>query len=379
MKFKTRLRIIFIIILLLPLLLTFVAFISITISLLSLQQGQDDVTLSVFLELFKRTEHLIATPLIIDMTIALIFILIFTGLLLTRWFQRSVFDPISDLNTAMGRIRDGNFDYTLSTDMGGEIGDLYRKYEDMRLRLKESAEDNQSRDMAGRELVSNISHDLKTPITAIIGYVEGILDGVADTSEKMDKYIRTIYVKAGDMNQLIDELTIYSGVDNNRIPYNFHRLNVSDYFRDCVEEVGVDLEEKKIRLEYTNLIPVDTYIIADPEQLKRVMNNIIDNSVKYMDKEQGRISITLANEEDSIRVDIADNGRGIASKDLLKIFDRFYRSDSSRNSATGGSGIGLSIVKKIIEAHGGYIWASSTEGEGTCISFVIRKYLEIVS
>jgi signal transduction histidine kinase len=377
MKFKTRLWIIFMIILLLPLLLTFIAFITITISLLRLQQEQSGVTLQAFWELFKHTDHLIATPLIIDMTIAFVCILIFTGLLLTKWFRRSIFDPVSELNTAMGRIRDGNFDYALGTDMGGEIGDLYRKYEDMRLRLKESAEDNLNRDKAGRELVSNISHDLKTPITAIIGYVEGILDGVADTSEKMDKYIRTIYIKAGDLNQLIDELTIYSGVDNNRIPYNFHRLNISDYFRDCVEEVGVDLEEKKIRLEYTNLIPADTYIIADPEQLKRVMNNIIDNSIKYMDKEQGRISITLTDEEDNIRVDIADNGRGIASKDLPKIFDRFYRPDSSRNSATGGSGIGLSIVKKIIEAHGGYIWASSTEGEDTCIHFVIRKYMEI--
>jgi signal transduction histidine kinase len=378
MKFKTRLWITFMIILLLPLILTSVAFISITIILVQMQQEDNGYTLSAFLELFKEEEHLFAAPLIIYMTIALIFILIFTGLLLIRWFSRSIFNPVSELNTAMGRIRDGNFDYALRTDMGGEIGDLYRNYEDMRLRLKESAEDSLNRDMSSRELVSNISHDLKTPITAIIGYVEGILDGVADTSEKMDKYIRTIYVKAGDLNQLIDELTIYSGVDNNQIPYNFHRLNICDYFRDCVEEVGLDLEEKKIRLEYTNLIPADTYIIADPEQIKRVVSNIIDNSVKYMDKTYGRIAITLSLENDSIRVDIGDNGMGIAAKDLPKIFDRFYRSDSSRNSSTGGSGIGLSISKKIIEAHGGYIGASSTEGEGTNIHFVIPKYSEII-
>ena len=117
-------------------------------------------------------------------------------------------------------------------------------------------------------------------------------------------------------------------------------------------------------------------IIADPEQLKRVINNIIGNSVKYMDKKKGIIDIRILDEIDSIRVEIEDNGKGIAAKDLPKIFERFYRTDASRNSAQGGSGIGLSIVKKIIEDHGGYIWATSKEGEGTCMHFVIRKYQE---
>ena len=119
-------------------------------------------------------------------------------------------------------------------------------------------------------------------------------------------------------------------------------------------------------------------MIADPEQLKRVINNIIGNSVKYMDKEKGEIDIRILDELDSIRVEIEDNGKGIAAKDLPKIFERFYRTDASRNSSKGGSGIGLSIVKKIVEDHGGYIWATSKEGEGTCMHFVIRKYQEII-
>ena len=203
------------------------------------------------------------------------------------------------------------------------------------------------------------------------------MDGVADTPEKMDKYIRTIYNKAMDMDKLINELTLYSGIDNNRIPYNFHRINVADYFGDCVEEVGLDLESRGIQLDYTDLVPADTIIIADPEQMKKVINNIISNSVKYMDKSKGRIDIRILDETDAIRVEIEDNGKGIAQKDLPKIFERFYRTDASRNSAQGGSGIGLSIVKKIIEDHGGYIWATSKEGEGTCIHFVIRKYKEL--
>ena len=118
-------------------------------------------------------------------------------------------------------------------------------------------------------------------------------------------------------------------------------------------------------------------VIADPEQMKKVINNIISNSIKYMDKPRGVIDIRILDEMDSIRVEIEDNGKGIAQKNVPRIFERFYRTDAARNSAQGGSGIGLSIVKKIIEDHGGYIWATSREGEGTCMHFVLRKYIEL--
>lgn len=312
-----------------------------------------------------------------DMMIAIALILIFTAAMLTRWIHKSVFQPVRNLNIAMQKIAEGNLDYSLSTEEKGEFGDLFRNYEDMRLRLKESIEEQVMGERHNKELISNISHDLKTPITAIKGYVEGLMDGVADTPVKMKKYIQTVYNKANDMDRLINELTFYSGINSNRIPYNFHRINVNEYFRDCVEEVGFDLESEHIQLNYSNLVNPSTRIIADPEQLKRVINNIISNSVKYMDKPQGVIDIRILDEIDSIRVEIEDNGKGIAAKDLSNIFERFYRTDASRNSSKGGSGIGLSIVKKIVEDHGGYIWATSKENEGTCLHFVIRKYREV--
>ena len=323
-----------------------------------------------------RIMGLISGKFLSGLFVSLLTILVFTAFLLTRWLESSIFTPISAINIAMNNIRDGNFTYTLSTGEEGEIGDLYRNYEDMRLRLKESADEKLEREKQNRELISNISHDLKTPITSIKGYVEGLIDGVANTPEKQEKYIRTIYNKANDMDHLIDELTLYSRFESDRIPYNFHRLNVADYFGDCVEEIGMDMEAKGIELNYTNLVSPQTKIIADPEQMKRVINNIVGNSVKYMDKEKGRIDIRILDEHDSVRIEIEDNGKGIGARDLPNIFDRFYRTDSSRNSSQGGSGIGLSIVRKIIEDHGGYIWATSREGEGTCMHFVIRKYVE---
>lgn len=312
-----------------------------------------------------------------DILIAIIVILLISVFILKQWIHRGIVSPIWELNIAMKKIAEGNLDYRLDNHYAGEIGELFENYEDMRLRLKESTDEIVDNEKRNRELVSNISHDLKTPITAIKGYVEGIMDGVADTPEKMDRYIKTIYNKANDMNRLINELTIYSGIDNNRIPYNFQRINVSEYFNDCVEEVGLDLESKHIELNFYNLVSDDTMIIADPEQLKRVINNIVGNSIKYLDKEKGTIEIRILDEVDSIRVEIEDNGRGIAAKDLSRIFERFYRTDESRNSSKGGSGIGLSIVKKIVEDHGGYIWATSKESEGTCMHFVIRKYREV--
>ena len=319
----------------------------------------------------------VSSHLVVNLIIAIVVILIFTSIMLTRWINKGVFYPIRELNLAMQNIAGGNFEYVLSTEKdNGELGELYQSYEDMRLKLKESSEEKLQNEKQNRELISNITHDLKTPITSIKGYVEGIIDGVADTPEKMNKYIRTIYTKTNEMDRLINELTYYSGIDSNRIPYNFHRINVSEYFTDCVEDVGLDLESKNIKLNYSNLLSSETKIIADPEQLKKVINNIIGNSIKYIDKEQGVIDIRLLDEVDSIRVEIEDNGKGIAFKDLANIFERFYRTDASRNSAQGGSGIGLSIVKKIIEDHGGYIWATSKEGEGTCMHFVIRKYRE---
>lgn len=315
--------------------------------------------------------------LMADVGISIILILILTACMLTVWIYTSFINPIKKLQVAAQNIKDGNLDFTVDVETNDEIGELCRNFEEMRQRLKDNAEEKLSGERENKALISNIAHDLKTPITAVKGYAEGLIDGVADTPEKRDKYIRTIYNKANEMDTLINELTLYAKIDTNRIPYNFAKLNVAEYFNDCIEEIGLDLEAKNIGLAYFNYADEDVQIIADPEQLKRVVNNIVGNSVKYLDKQKGFINIRIKDVGDFIQVEIEDNGRGIAARDLPYIFDRFYRADASRNSATGGSGIGLSIVKKIIEDHGGKIWATSKESIGTVMYFVLRKYQEV--
>ena len=308
-----------------------------------------------------------------------IVILVVAGITLTVWVYRSILSPLNKLQEATKQIKAGNLDFTLDVDADDEIGELCNDFEEMRMRLRENAEEKVQYDKESKELISNISHDLKTPITAIKGYVEGIHDGVASSPEKLDKYIRTIYNKANDMDRLIDELTFYSKIDTNKIPYTFTKINVAQYFKDCIEEVGLDMEARGIELGYFNYVDEDVVVIADAEQMKRVINNIISNSIKYLDKKKGIINIRIKDVGDFIQVEIEDNGKGIAAKDLPNIFDRFYRTDSSRNSSQGGSGIGLSIVRKIIEDHGGRIWATSKEGIGTEIHFVLRKYQEVIA
>ena len=289
------------------------------------------------------------------------------------WIYRKILVPLDKMRIAIKKIADGDFDYELDEKDFVEIPFLYNDFEKMRIKLKENEEEKILSENAARELVSNISHDLKTPLTAIRGYVEGILDGVASSPQKVRDYLNTIYNKTNDMTKLIDELLYYSRVTGNKVSYNFERTNVKDFFDEYVKDLYLELETVKIKFSYTANVDADTVIDIDREQIKRALNNIIANAVKYMDKENPEIHLIVKETVDAINIRISDNGRGIAEKDLPHIFERFYRSDASRNTKLGGSGIGLSIVKKVIEIHEGSVVAMSKSRVGTDIDIVLKK------
>lgn len=311
------------------------------------------------------------------MVITIVVIIVLTAIVFVVWTYGSLVAPIKSLQEAVHHIKDGNLDFMVQDVKGSEeLVMLSRDFEQMRIQLKTSQEEKEKYYEDSRELIANISHDLKTPMTSVKGYIEGIRDGVADTPEKMNRYLSTIYSKVTEMDRLVTELNVYSRIETNQIPYNFTVVNLSEYFQDCVDDIAVDLEEKNIELNYYDCTAGMTEVKADPEQIARVVNNIIGNSVKYMDKEHGIINIKLKERMNEVIVSIEDNGQGIAKKDLPMIFERFYRADASRNSRQGGSGIGLSIVKKIITDHGGRIWAQSVEKKGTTVYFSLKKYQE---
>ena len=381
MKLKTRIIVGFVAIILLPLLLFSASLYGFSQTQAkhvqeSSSQASDSIQMVYDISLPQSSSSqvkLMAKDMILTATI----ILVFTALSVGLWIYRSIAVPLVKLKKATKNIKEGNLDFVLEVEGNDEFSQLCQDFEEMRKRLKESTEEKILMDKENKELISNISHDLKTPITAVKGYVEGIMDGVADTPEKMDRYVRTIYNKTNEMDHLINELTFYSKIDTNRIPYTFSKLNVEDYFSDCAEELGLEMETRGIELVYANYVEKGVQVIADGEQIRRVIHNIVSNAIKYMEKPRGIIQLRVKDVGDFIQVEIEDNGKGIAAKDLPYIFDRFYRTDVSRNSSKGGSGIGLSIVKKIMEDHGGKVWATSRLGIGTIMYFVLRKYQEV--
>ena len=361
MSLKKRLIVTFLLLLILP----FVMFAALTF--ISTQAFDDTYFCSM-------PEGMVQVSIMQAVT-TLVLIITVTDLILVIWLYRSIIRPLNLLTIATNKIKDGDLDFTLPTegDSTDELEQLCEDFEEMRIQLKKQIDTRLQYEKDTIELISNISHDLKTPLTAIKGYTEGILDGVADTPEKQKKYLRTIYTKAADMAVLVDELSFFSKIDTNIVPYNFQIINADDFFNDCVEEMSLDTEVKNVTLDYISKLKPGQRIIADLEQLRRVMNNLIGNSVKYMDKENGSIVILAEDNGDSVKISVQDNGSGIDEKDIPFIFDRFFRADSSRNSKKGGTGLGLAITKKIIEDHNGTISAKSFPGKGTSISFTLLK------
>lgn len=301
--------------------------------------------------------------------------IIFTAGILVAWLYQGILLPLNALKKATKQLQEGNLDFSLEDNIADdEIGQLCADFEEMRLHLKKEIEVRIQYEQDLKELISNISHDIKTPLTAIKGYAEGLIDGVADTPERREKYLKTIFAKASDMSALVDELSFYTKIDTNNIPYHFEKVLVNEYFVDCAEDNRRELELVNVTLELHTTLEDDVRVTGDREQLRRVMNNLIGNAVKYRgDREQSHIVIRLTEDEHYVFVEVEDNGQGISENALPFIFERFYRADVSRNSGKGGSGLGLAIAKKIIEEHGGSIEAESEPGTGTKIIFSLKK------
>ncbi|MDR7315480.1 HAMP domain-containing sensor histidine kinase [Brevibacillus nitrificans] len=303
----------------------------------------------------------------------LIGVLVIANMLLYRWITKSVIKPLNLLRSSAERIQEGDLQFALDLRTKDEIGKLNEAFENMRKRLQESVQLRLQDEENRKELISNISHDLRTPITNIKGYIEGIRDGVADTPEKMDKYVQIIYSKAVDLDKLVDELFLYSKLDLKQVPFTFEPVNLASFLDDCIDELHYSLQEQGVQIAWVERTSKPAWVLADVEKLKRTVVNIIDNAQKFMDKPQKRIDLALTLDDQWVTVEIRDNGMGIPPEAIPHLFERFYRAEQSRNSSTGGSGLGLAIAREIIEGHGGKIWVTSEQGSGTSLFFTLKR------
>ncbi|WP_436374825.1 sensor histidine kinase [Cytobacillus sp. BC1816] len=304
----------------------------------------------------------------------LVGVLVLTNGLLTFLVSKSIIKPLLKLKSAANDISRGNLDTKIEVSGGkDELNELAMAFEIMRGRLKEAADIQKQYEKNQKELIASISHDLKTPLTSIKGYIRGISDGVANTPEKMERYIHTIEKTSDEMESLISELLLYSKLDLPNVPYDMRELDLVSYFDHYLEELRFNLACQNVTLSL-ECQPNHSYRVhADRGKLNRVVANIVQNSLKYMNEENKELMIRLSSKAEEVLVEIQDNGAGVSKDELPYLFDRFYRTDVSRNSATGGTGLGLAIVKKIVEGHGGAIWARGGTGQGLSICFTLKK------
>ncbi|WP_308637421.1 sensor histidine kinase [Paenibacillus silvisoli] len=303
--------------------------------------------------------------------LALLGALILTNGTLTFLVSRSIIRPLHALRDAAGRIREGQLDRAIELRRQDEIGQLGTALEEMRVRLLGSLTAQLQLEQSRKELLASISHDLKTPITAIQGCVDCLQGGVADTEEKRSKYIAMIGGKTADMTRMIEELLLFAALDTGKVPLRLETLDAEEYMRLTVEELMLDPRFNGVDIRYVQRHNADERVLirADREKLHRAISNIADNSLRHMDKAERALTFELAYEADrsAATITISDNGAGISPEALPHVFDQFYREEASRRPDRGSSGLGLAIVKQLIEAHEGTVGALSRKGEGTTI------------
>ncbi|MEG2584146.1 MAG: HAMP domain-containing sensor histidine kinase, partial [Oscillospiraceae bacterium] len=277
--------------------------------------------------------------------------------------------PLKDLRIAMEHIKVGDLDYEFSGSNEKELKEVCVAMEDLRLRLKRSVESELAREKEQKMLIANISHDLKTPITSIKGYIEGIKDGVADTPEKMEKYLTTVLSKTEIIESMVENLSLYSHLELSRLPYEMKILDICEFLKKTLNDYTLDLQNANITLK-TN-ITENVLVKFDEKKMHRVFGNIIGNSIKYKKDNSGTLNINTEITKNGLVITFEDTGVGIKESDIERVFEGFYRSDPSRNSGIEGNGLGLSITRRIIADHGGKIWLRSEEGLGTEIIILL--------
>ena len=286
----------------------------------------------------------------------------------------TIVSPIKKLANGANEIAKGNLDYKIDYNSTNEIGQTVNAFNEMSERLSESIEDRDRIDKSRKEMIAGVAHDLRTPLTSVKGYVEGLRDGIANTPEKQERYLNTIYDSTLSMEKLLDELLTISRLELGNIELDREEINVYSFIEDCKNEIAPVLEKEGFEFEVINNCNDSDTVMLDTNRFSRVIQNIVSNSVKYARKDAvGKIKIEAQSYEKSVIISLTDNGMGVEGEELSRIFDTFYRADKSRTNVKEGSGLGLSVCKQIVELHGGHIWATRNEEYGITILISLKK------
>ncbi len=278
-------------------------------------------------------------------------------------------ETLRDLRRSADDLRAGNLDHEVLSCQTKEFDELAQSLEGMRQRLKEASLAEAAAQEERGLLMANLSHDMRTPITAIKGYVEGIRDGVAGTPEKQAHYLDVVYAKTQVLEDLVQSMRDFSEYELGRMQYHFEHVELKSLLTDLCPEYEADAREKEMTFS-ASLFSDPVVVTADRRKLKRVLDNLISNALKY-GKPGGTVVLKGERYGQGVILSVSDDGRGIPSQALSHVFDSFYRADSARSSSIPGSGLGLAICRSIAESHHGKLWLTSREGEGTTAFFYL--------
>lgn len=269
------------------------------------------------------------------------------------------------------RVASGNLNTRILVREEGLMAELACNFNKVIERLQQTDENQIVAEESRRKLMSNISHDIRTPLTSIIGYVDALKDGVATNEEERLEYIQIISEKSKKLKHLIDEIFNMAKLDSDDMAMDFQVHDVAEIIRESIIEFLPELNKQGIELK-VDILEEKSLIYCDRLSIDRILNNIIKNSMQYGGREKV-IGIELVSLENEYLINIWDKGPGIEEEHIPFIFERLYIKDKARKKNLGSSGLGLAIVKKLLEKHGGKIWVESIPYEKTIFSFTIPK------
>lgn len=283
--------------------------------------------------------------------------------------EKRILKPMENLKLGLDEVAKGNYNVKVEYDKPNDLGLLIASFNEMTEKLYESEKIQAEYEENRKALIANISHDLKTPITSIQGYIEALLEGTAKSSES--KYLKTIHHNTVYVNKLIDDLFIFSKLDMQKLGLQFENVQIRAFMDDLMEEYKFDFAERNIQYQYIVQLNYDDRVSLDGKRFYQAFNNIINNAVQHGPETDLSLQVKLYRQDDFICIDIKDNGPGIPEDKLPFIFDRFYRIDTERPKDFASTGLGLAIAKELVEAHGGKITVSSIKKEGTCFTIML--------
>ena len=295
------------------------------------------------------------------------------GRYLARLLSEQILSPLEKLKTAAEEIRRGNLDASPTIDSADEIGAVGRSFDFMRQSLKEEKARREKYDENRKELIAGISHDLATPLTAIKGYASGILDGIAKSPEKERRYIEQIHESACLMENMVENLFLFSKLDLKKIPFHLESVALADYLADFVRDRSDLFAVRGLALSFSSDgRPCRAAI--DRTQFPRVLENFLENSIKYRREDvPAALHIHIEEAGETVRLSFTDNGQGVPEEALGKLFDTFYRTDRARTDTSKGSGLGLAIAREIVCACHGTIHAEANPVGGLILKITLPR------